>query len=97
MEQEGLLRGILHETKLSERTAQVRGRGGTSSAKLKRGLYQSRGCRAPGGGRKNPFLKFWEQTKVWHSLQRLQGLQVTEDQVGHKFMDSLEHQLEIHE
>ena len=97
MEQEGRLREILHESKLSERTSWVLARGQSSSEKLRRGAYKARGCRAPGAGRKNPYLKLWEQVKVWHSLQRLQGLQVTEDQIGYKFMDTLDHQLEIHE
>ena len=39
--------------------------------------------------------RYWIETKTWHSMQRLQGLQVTEDQIYHKFMDALEFHLGI--
>ena len=41
-------------------------------------------------------MKFWQKVKIWHSLQRLQGLQVTEDEIMDQFFDALDLELEIH-
>ena len=45
------------------------------------------GCRALGGGRKNKFLKFWQQVKIWHTCERLSGVQIDALDIYWKFKD----------
>ena len=40
---------------------------------------------------------FWEKAKIWYSLQRLQGLHVTEDEIMDQFFDALDWELEIYQ
>jgi hypothetical protein len=45
------------------------------------------GARRAGGGRKNKFLKYWQQVRTWHCCQRLCGLQVDTEDLWEQFRD----------
>ena len=66
-------------------------------AQLKKsGTSESLGCRAPGGGRKNDFLRFWKMVKVWHSFQRMMSKHVDKSDVLHEFTDAVQRQIDAY-
>jgi hypothetical protein len=53
------------------------------------GNYRGAGFRASGAGRKNKFVKFWSQVKIWHTCERLMGVRVDTQDIYLKFRDAV--------
>ena len=60
------------------------------------GQFPSEGVRLPGAGRKNEFLHVWKIVKAWHTVQRLEGLQIDTDDMWMKFRDVCETDIQIY-
>jgi hypothetical protein len=91
MRQEELVRNILHTRRLGADLASPQKKGrGARLAKINQSSRQDSGAgfRARGGGRKNKFLKFWQQVKTWHTCERLTGVQVDAQDIWLKFSDA---------
>ena len=98
LDSEKLLRSLVKERQLgvdpknpSGKSRGAHARGGAST----RGNYVGVGYRAAGAGRRNKFIHHWKQVKAWHSVQRLEGLQIDQDDVWMKLRDVMESEIRI--
>ena len=66
-----------------------------SSSKKTYGNNPGVGFRKAGGGRKNKFEKIWERVKAWHTLERLKGLQVDQQDIWISLEDQLTLEIEV--
>ena len=64
-------------------------------AERTRGVIKSAGFRKPGGGRKNKFQKIWNRVKIWHTVERLKGLQVDEQDIWINLQDQMTMEIEV--
>ena len=84
----GLWQQIAVENKLGKNIAspwQVKRGAQNSSLHKHHGHAKGAGFRKPGGGRKNKFLKIWQRVKVSHTIDRLRGVEVDEQDIFLKF------------
>ena len=87
--QEDRLRQFVHERCLSADLTSPgkRNKQGVAQEFRKNRDNQKKGLgyRVCGAGRKNKFLMFWQQVKIWHTCERLQGAQIDAEDIWMKF------------
>jgi hypothetical protein len=89
MVQEETLQNIMNVNRLGADLGNPHKKGKGGQCGNVHGNHRGAGFRALGAGRKNKFLKFWSQVKIWHCCERLTGVRVDTQDIYLKFNDAV--------